>query len=64
MRIGILNDLHLGHSGEGRWHNRLLYDRAAEIARSAVAVLNRQSLDLVLVLGDSIYREVSRGVQS
>jgi hypothetical protein len=52
MRIGIVNDLHLGHRGEGRWHNRLLYDRAEEIARSAIAVLNRQSLDLVLVPGD------------
>jgi hypothetical protein len=52
IRIGIINDLHLGHTGEGRWHNRLLYDHAEEIARAAVAALNRLSLDRVLVLGD------------
>lgn len=52
MTFGILNDLHLGHSGEGRWHNRLLYERSVEIARSAVEVLNSQDLDFVVVLGD------------
>ena len=52
MNIGILSDLHLGHSGKGRWHNRLLYDRASEIAQSAVAELNRQEIDWVIVLGD------------
>ena len=36
----------------GRWHNRLLFDRAEGIGRSAVAVLNRQKLDMVVFLGD------------
>jgi calcineurin-like phosphoesterase family protein len=52
MRIGILNDLHLGHHGEGQWHNWLMYERAEEIARAVIAVLNRQALDAVFVLGD------------
>lgn len=52
MRIGIFNDLHLGHTGEGRWHNRLLYDHAEEIAHSAVGAVNRQALDRVVIVGD------------
>jgi 3',5'-cyclic AMP phosphodiesterase CpdA len=52
MNIGILCDLHLGHSAEDRWHNRLLFDRAPEIARLAVPALNRQNLDMIAVLGD------------
>ncbi|MBT3276284.1 MAG: hypothetical protein HN368_24260 [Spirochaetales bacterium] len=51
-RFGIISDLHLGHSGTGRWHNSLLFDRAEDIVRNAVAVLNGQSLDLVIILGD------------
>ena len=52
MRIGLFSDLHLGHSGTGRWHNRLLFDCAERVARETVALLNRQALDLVIVLGD------------
>ena len=52
IRIGIINDLHIGHEGTGEWHNRLLYDRAEEIARAAVAQLNSQKLDRVIILGD------------
>lgn len=52
MKIGLLNDLHIGHHGVGRWHNRMLFDEAETIARQAVAALNRQHLDLVMVLGD------------
>ena len=52
MRFGIISDLHLGGEGQGRWHNRLLYDHAEEIARAAVAVVNREPLDAVYVLGD------------
>ena len=52
MRIGLFSDLHLGHSGTGRWHNRLLFDCAEMAARETVALLNRQALDLVIVLGD------------
>ena len=51
-RIGIMSDFHLGHSGVGYWHNRLLYDRAEDIVRETVALLNRQSLDSVVILGD------------
>ena len=52
MRIGILGDLHIGGTGEGRWHNRLLLDQAENIARASVSQLNQQDLDLVVVLGD------------
>src|SRR6266542_3457010 len=52
MKFGILTDLHLGHTGEGHWHNRLLFNHAETIARSAVDVLNQQALDAVFALGD------------
>ena len=52
MRIGLLSDLHIGDSGEGRWHNRQLLDNAEQIARSAVDTLNHHNLDLVVVTGD------------
>jgi hypothetical protein len=52
MRIGIFNDLHLGHCGEGRWHNRLLYERAEEIARAVVGAVNQQALERVVIVGD------------
>jgi len=52
LKFGVLSDLHLGHAGEGHWHNRLLYDHAESIARAAVAVLNEQELDAVFILGD------------
>jgi len=52
LKFGILSDLHLGHTGDGRWHNRLLFDRAEEIASAAVTALNAQKLDAVFVLGD------------
>ena len=52
MRFAILNDLHLGRTGQGRWHNRMMYGHAEEIARAAVVALNAQSLDGVFVLGD------------
>ena len=50
--IGIITDLHLGGQGIGHWHNRLLYDHAEEVTRATIALLNRRSPDLVLVLGD------------
>jgi len=52
VKFGILSDLHLGHTGDGRWHNRLLSNHAGEIARAAVAALNARELDAVFVLGD------------
>ena len=53
MKLGILNDLHLGAPGRtGEWHNRLMFDQAEAIARSAIAVLNHQQPDVVFVLGD------------
>jgi len=52
VKFGVLSDLHLGHAGEGRWHNRLLYDQAEDIAREAVTALNGQDLDAVFILGD------------
>jgi len=33
MRFGIISDLHLGGTGCGRWHNRLVYGQAQAIAR-------------------------------
>ncbi len=50
--IGIFNDLHLGHSGTGVWHNRLMFDQAEEVVRTTVTLLNELSLDLVIILGD------------
>lgn len=52
MKIGLLSDLHLGQSGEGRYHNRQLLGRAEEIASAAVALLNHHDLDLAVALGD------------
>jgi 3',5'-cyclic AMP phosphodiesterase CpdA len=52
MTFAIVADLHLGRTGPGRWHNRLLYDQAEPVARAAVAALNGQRLDAVYVLGD------------
>lgn len=52
MRWGIMTDLHLGGTGCGRWHNRLVYEQAEAIARTAVAALNAENLDAVYVLGD------------
>jgi calcineurin-like phosphoesterase family protein len=53
VKIGILNDLHVGHDGPDIvWHNRLLFDLAGAVAESAVAALNREGLDAVFVLGD------------
>jgi hypothetical protein len=39
VTIGLISDLHLGGTGEGRWHNRLLYERSEAVARAAVAAL-------------------------
>jgi len=52
LKFGIISDLHLGHAGDGHWHNRLLYDQAETIAHAAVEALNGQDLDAVFVLGD------------
>lgn len=52
MRIGLLSDLHIGGTVGGRWHNRQLPDRAEDIARASVCLLNEQDLDRVVVLGD------------
>ncbi len=52
MQIILCSDLHLGGGGDGRWHNRLLYDRAATIARRTVAMVNQLAPDAVLILGD------------
>lgn len=52
MQIILCSDLHLGGSGDGRWHNRLRYDRAAAIARATVAMINQLAPDAVLILGD------------
>lgn len=52
MKFGIIADLHLGHAGDGHWHNRLLFDQAETIARAAMEALNGQNLDAVFVLGD------------
>ena len=52
MRIGILNDLHLGHTGTGIWHNRLLFEHAEEAVQETVSLLNEKSLDMAIILGD------------
>jgi 3',5'-cyclic AMP phosphodiesterase CpdA len=48
----VIGDLHLGRQGEGRWHNRLLYDQAEEIATMAVDMINDLSPKFVVVCGD------------
>lgn len=64
MKMGILSDLHLGHSGGDTWHNRLLFDQAEEVVRETVAVLNKQSLDMVIILGDVTNSGVKEELES
>lgn len=52
MNIGIFGDCHLGHSGTDFWHNRLLFDHAEEVVRETIVHLKKQSLDMVVILGD------------
>ena len=52
MKIGLLSDLHLGHSGTGCWHNRLMFEQAETISRACIAQLNAQAPDVVFALGD------------
>lgn len=52
MKIGIFADLHLGHTGVEKWHNRLLFDHAEEVVRDTIELLNSQALDLAVILGD------------
>ncbi|MBI1258956.1 MAG: hypothetical protein GC204_15910 [Chloroflexi bacterium] len=52
MRIAIMTDLHVGYTGESRWHNRKMWTEAPEVARAAVAQINRLGVDRVVVSGD------------
>jgi hypothetical protein len=52
MRIAIMTDLHVGYTGESRWHNRKMWTAAPEVTRAAVAQINSLAADRVVVLGD------------
>lgn len=52
MRLGVLSDLHVGYTGESRWHNRKMWSEAPTVASAAVAHLNGLSVDRALILGD------------
>ncbi|MCE9591993.1 MAG: metallophosphoesterase [Planctomycetes bacterium] len=54
LRLGIINDLHLGGPVDcpGRLHNRLNYHNAERCTRQAVRRLNGLGLDAVIVNGD------------
>lgn len=52
MKIALISDLHIGHHGTGLWHNRVMFDRAAEILTQTVRRLNQIAPDLVILLGD------------
>ena len=52
MKFGILNDLHLGQTGYGQWHNRQIFDHAEELAGAAVEAIARENVDLAVALGD------------
>lgn len=52
MRIALLTDMHIGYTGESRWHNRKMWTEAPEITREAVAQVNTLKADYVVVLGD------------
>ena len=48
----VIGDLHLGRSGEGRWHNKQLLDQSDKIAAIAVEMINNLSPRFVVVCGD------------
>ncbi len=52
MKLGIICDLHLGHQGIGRWHNRVMFDHAVQITQKTISLLNGSGLDGAIILGD------------
>ncbi len=52
MRIALLTDMHIGFTGESRWHNRKMWTEAPDVTRAAVAQVNALGVDRVVVLGD------------
>ncbi len=52
MKIAIVSDLHSGCSGTGKWHNKQMFDFAAEITAKTVQMLNQIPADLIVILGD------------
>ncbi|HBY46307.1 MAG TPA: metallophosphoesterase [Thermomicrobiales bacterium] len=51
-RFAVVTDLHIGSTTANRWHNRFLTDHPEQTAETAVAAINRDAPDFVIVLGD------------
>lgn len=51
-RFAVVTDLHVGSTTANRWHNRFLTNHPERTAEVAVAAINRDAPDFVLVLGD------------
>ncbi len=51
-RFAVVTDLHVGSTRANRWHNRFLTDHPERTAEAAVAAINREAPDFVVVLGD------------
>lgn len=51
-RFAVVTDLHVGSTTANRWHNHFLTDDPERTAEAAVAAINRDAPDFVVVLGD------------
>lgn len=51
-RFAVVTDLHVGSTTANRWHNRFLTDHPEQTAEAAVAAINRDAPDFVIILGD------------
>lgn len=52
MRLALFTDLHIGYTGESRWHNRKMWTQAPDVALAEVAHINALTPDHVVILGD------------
>jgi hypothetical protein len=52
LRIAVLTDPHIGSTTTNHWHNQFLTDRPEETLAAAVAAVNRERPDIVLITGD------------
>lgn len=51
-RFAVVTDPHVGSTTANRWHNRFLTDHPERTLAAAVAAINRDRPDFVVVLGD------------
>jgi 3',5'-cyclic AMP phosphodiesterase CpdA len=52
LRFAVVSDLHIGATTANRWHNRFLTDEPEATLAAAVAAINDQRPEFVLVTGD------------